>query len=313
MNEQITVVCGADENYAIPMAVTLYSALANLENSRTCDIYVLDGGVRPASKERLKRVISTTPATTELHWMSIDETKIQHLPTRDWISAAAYSRLLIPELLPNEKKKAIYLDSDLQVESSLSDLWTMDFDGCAVMATQAYGTPYVSSKRGLTDYVELGIPAEAPYFNSGVLVLNLEKWRQNGISQSVIDYRLANNEDHTVDQGALNAVLSDDWKQLDLKWNVMSHLVNFEEWPESSFKEKVRKRRDELMQEPNIYHFAGGSKPWQIGCNHPAQLQWIGYLWESGWFTAAERAQWFGKWFLRYYWWHVKKRLGVIG
>ena len=66
------------------------------------------------------------------------------------------------------------------------------------------------------------------------------------------------------------------------------------------------------MNEAYIYHFAGGSKPWQIGCNHPAQLQWIRYLWDSGWFIPAERVRWFGEWFLRYYWWHVKKRFGMI-
>jgi lipopolysaccharide biosynthesis glycosyltransferase len=273
----------------------------------------LDGGLQADSKHRIERVVNATTPSVQLRWVSVNTHLIEDLPTHEWITTASYLRLFIPDVVPENRSRAIYLDSDLQVEASLRRLWTKDLGGHAVAATQAYGTPYVSSSLGITKYKELGHAPDTPYFNSGVLLFNLDRWRRENVAEQVIQYLRAY-EDHLqmVDQEGLNAVLADDWKPLDLKWNVMSHLVNFEDWPETPFKERVRSQRDELMRNPYIYHFAGGSKPWQIGCNHPAQLEWVGYLWESEWFSPGERLRWFGKWFARYYWWHVKKQTGII-
>ena len=313
MNEPIAIVCGADDNYAMPLAVTVYSALANLKPGWSVELFIVDGGIQAEKKHRIERVVGTSSAPVNLRWARVDMNAIADLPTHEWINTTTYLRLFIPDIVPANINKALYLDSDLQVERSITELWDQDLDGRALASVQAYGTPTVSFPLGIEKYKELGCPSDTPYFNAGVLLLNLDRWRNEKISDQVITY-LREYREHVkmVDQEGLNAVLADGWKQLDLRWNVMSHLVNFDDWPESPFKEKVRPQREELMSEPYIYHFAGGSKPWQIGCNHPAQLQWIGYLWESGWFTPAERVRWFGEWFARYYWWHVKKRLGTV-
>lgn len=307
------IVCGADDNYALPLAVTLYSALVNLDDEGPVTLYVVDGGLQTESRRRIERVVDATPPVVDLRWTTVDLQAISDLPTHEWINTTTYLRLFIPEIVPDEAERALYLDSDLQVEASLSDLWTTDLDGRALGAVRAYGTPYVSSSLGIAKYDELGYAPDTPYFNAGVLLLNLDRWRDDAISEQVIRY-LREYEEHVqmVDQEGLNAVLAEAWKPLDLKWNVMSHLVNFDDWAETPFKERVRPRRRELLDEPHIYHFAGGSKPWQIACIHPAQLEWVGYLWESGWFTPAERLPRFGEWFARYSWWRAKKHLGIL-
>jgi lipopolysaccharide biosynthesis glycosyltransferase len=307
------VVCGADENYALPLAVTLHSMLTNLEADRGVDLYLLDGGIRKRSKRRIERVVDTASAAVDRQWVSVDMDTVLDLPTREWINATTYLRLFIPEILPDRADRALYLDSDLQVEANLGDLWNTDLEGHALGAIRDYGTPYVSSSLGVKNYKELGYSSDTPYFNAGVLLLNLDRWRDDAISEQVTRYLRTYEEDVQMnDQEGLNAVLAEDWKVLDLKWNVMSHLIEFEDWKESPFKERVRSRREELLEDPYVYHFAGGSKPWHIGCDHPAQLEWIEYLWKSGWFTPEERALWFGRWFLRYYWFQIKERLGII-
>lgn len=309
----ITLVVGADDNYAMPLSVTLYSGLINLKSECPVELYVLDGGIREANKKRLERVVQKSESSVHLRWVKVDISSIADLPTHEWINTTTYLRLFISEIVPENVTKALYLDSDLLIERSLTELWDHNLDSYPLAATQAYGTPTVSFPLGISSYEELGYPPDTPYFNAGVLLCNLERWRKEDLSGQVIAYlRKYRDQVQMNDQEGLNAVLAQDWKPLDLKWNVMSHLVNFDEWPGSPFKEKVRPRREELLTDAYIYHFAGGSKPWQIGCTHPAQLQWISYLWESGWFTPTERVRWFGEWFARYYWWQVKKRLGVI-
>jgi lipopolysaccharide biosynthesis glycosyltransferase len=232
---------------------------------------------------------------------------LDDLPTYEWINSSAYLRLYIPEIIPDHRSKALYLDSDLQVEASLTGLWEQSLDRQAVGAVQAYGTPYVSYPLGIRNHDAFDLPPDTPYFNSGVLLLNLDRWREDNISKQVIRY-LRRYEEHVqmVDQEGLNVVLANDWKPLDLSWNVMSHLLHFENWPPSPFKERVRPRREQLLENPKIYHFAGEKKPWHVECNHPAQFEWMRYLWESGWFPPTERIQWFGQWFGRYGWWHLR-------
>jgi lipopolysaccharide biosynthesis glycosyltransferase len=308
----VLIVCGADENYAMPLAVTLHSALVNLNEKGPVTLYIVDGGIRDESRHRIERVVDATPPSVDLRWTAIDTETVSDLPTRGWINTTAYLRLFIPKIVPDEAKRALYLDSDLQVEASLARLWAQDLNNHALAAVQAYGTPYVSSRRGIEKYENLGYAPKTPYFNSGILLINLDRWRRDAIAERVLQYvREYRQHLHALDQEGLNAVLADDWKPLNLKWNVMSHLVNFEDWPDTPFKDRVRPQKDELINDPYIYHFAGGSKPWQIACNHPAQLQWIDYLRESGWFSPSERIRWLGDWFLRYSWFETKKRLGI--
>jgi len=159
---------------------------------------------------------------------------IADLPTHEWINTSTYLRLFISDIVPDTCQKVIYLDSELQVEASISELWQTNLDGHPLAAVQSYGTPTVSFPLGLTKHEELGYPSDTPYFNSGVLVLNLDRWRKERISDQVVAYlREFRKHVQMVDQEGLNAILAKDWKPLDLKWNVVSHLVNFDDWPES--------------------------------------------------------------------------------
>jgi len=308
------MVCGADEGYSMPLAVTLHSALSNVSDNTEIDLYVVDGGFSPDTRSRLERVVRTSShGTTRLHWATVNPSFIDELPTGKWVTASAYLRLFIPELLPSTTKKALYLDSDVLVEADLTALWEKEMDNAPILAAQDFGAPYVSSALGLTNYQELNLPPDAPYFNSGVLALNLPIWRRENITQQTLDY-LKEYREHVrfLDQDGLNAVLAQRWKPLPPRWNVMSHLIHFENWSPSPFKEKIRSRRHELLTNAALYHFAGGSKPWQIGCTHPAQWKWVRTLWSSNWFTANERLQWFGEWVLRYSWWRAKRKIGLI-
>ncbi|MBD2342596.1 glycosyltransferase family 8 protein [Anabaena subtropica] len=299
----LVVVCGADDNYARPLAVTLYSALVNLEKGCTLYLYIIDGGITEQSKQRLQRVLNVEHIDLHLKWISPSNlTSLSHIKTPDWVSAATYLRLLIPDILPEHFQKAIYLDGDLLVEGNLKNLWNQEMGEYALLASTDFGIPYVSSNLGILNYKELGLAPHTPYFNAGVLVLNLPRWREEKISEKVIRY-LSEHEEYVRmgDQEGLNAILANDWGKLHPTWNVISHILFYENWEDSAFKEEIRHSKQEIIDNADIFHFAGGSKPWQIECEHPAQLQWIRYLQASKWFQPTESMVWFSKWFLQYY------------
>ncbi|MFQ4145145.1 glycosyltransferase family 8 protein [Chlorogloeopsis sp. ULAP02] len=306
--EPLVVVCGADDNYAMPLAITLYSTLIHLENNCTLYLYIIDGGISNKSKKRLERVIDLEHIDVHFKWVTPSELEsLKKLHTLPWITVASYLRLLIPDLLPKHFEKAIYLDCDLQVEANLKNLWEQPLNEYAVLAVQDLGTPYVSSPFGIAKYQEFGLAPQTPYFNSGVLVINVKRWRAENVSQRVIQYLQEYSQDvHLGDQEGLNVVLANQWGRLDLKWNLISHIYFYDIWDESAYKEEIGAIRQELISKPYIFHFAGGSKPWQIGCLHPQQLVWIRYLKDSKWFTPIENLLWRSQWFIRYYLWQIK-------
>jgi glycosyltransferase involved in cell wall biosynthesis len=128
-----------------------------------------------------------------------------------------------------------------------------------------------------------------PYFNAGVLVLNLERWRAENISQKVFRYlREYRKYLNFEDQEGLNAVLAGDWGMLDPKWNVQSSILSYARWAASTFKEEIRAVRNDLLHNPHIYHFTGPNKPWHLNYEHPAKVKWRYYLEKTGWFNEIE-------------------------
>ena len=301
----LVIACGADENYAQPLAVTLYSAMRNLKLSGyAVDLYVFDGGISAESKERLRRVVEGAyDGSVRLAWVNPDMDALADLPTREGISTSAYFRLLIPEHIPADTERVIYLDSDLLVKADLTRLWEEPMEGQALMAVRGFNNPYVSSRLGILKYEELGLAPDTPYFNSGVMVINVNWWRREEVPERVCQYMRAYREHlNLCDQEGLNAVLAENWKELDPRWNVIGTLNSLEDWPASAHKERMRRIREKLMSEPYILHFAGPSKPWMVEYRHPAQFQWMRCLRESGWYHSAEGVWRLGRWYARYAW-----------
>src|SRR5262245_12257828 len=140
----ITIVTAADDRFAMPMAVTLYSAIANLEKTRSVSVYIVDGGISSSSRQRLEAVLSRGPADVRIQWVTPDLVPLNGIKTTSAFSQAAYLRVLIPELLPTDVGRAIYLDSDLVVEEDLSKLWDMDLVNRPGLAVRDYMYPSVS-------------------------------------------------------------------------------------------------------------------------------------------------------------------------
>ena len=180
MNEQkrsaeVVIVCGIDEKYAIALSVLLHTALKSLATDSSLRCYIIDGGVSETSKEKVQRIASKFNKPVKITWLRGDLERYNNLSTRGWISRAAYLRLMIPELIPEDCSRVVYLDSDTLVKQDLTQLWLQELEGNVVLAVQDYGAPYVSDRWGIAKYEELGLSSSAPYFNSGVILIDLER------------------------------------------------------------------------------------------------------------------------------------------
>jgi len=292
--DPIILVLGADANYARPMAVTLYSALSNLDSDYFVEVHIISNGIATSQKQKIETIVAKS-SEGDVKWHETDNV-LDDLPiTNPAINVSGYIPFLIPYFLPDDYEKSLYLDSDLLVEDDISTLWNHD-SNTALRSVQDFWIPYVSSKNGLYNYKDLGLSKYHPYFNSGVLLINLEAWRRKSVREESLRYLLENygNIVHA-DQEVLNAILSQDWSPLDPKWNV-HHAIRTEgwekasyTWPDRPFKKHLRSERNALLNEPGILHFAGPDKPWKHPHEHPEGLRWFRYLWNSGWLTKTER------------------------
>lgn len=286
---RVVVACGADDRFALPLAVTLYSAAANLRPGEGMDVHVLDGGLTGPNRDRIARVVAGAGADARVRFLTprSDVLASAGLPTGPY-NLMTYLRLLLPEMLPPDVPHVLYLDSDLTVRESLAGIWAERSDAHAIAGVPDYSNPTVSGSAGPPNWRELGLPPDAPYVNAGVLLMNLAAWRAEGYGRKVIEYcRATRAINRFADQDGINALLCRECKTLDPRWNVPAY-IEFERIfgavDDSPIKARVKADPAAWMAAARIVHFIGGRKPWGRGLGCRSQWEWLGYCRRSGWF-----------------------------
>lgn len=278
----------------MPLAVTLYSVLAHLSDPQQgALLFVIDAGISKKRKRRVERVVEQhAPGGATLQWLHPARDALKGLAGNEHLPRSAYYRLLIPDLLPGDIEKAIYLDSDVLVLEDLRRLWNIDVGTRSHLAVHDLGQPYVSSSwEAVPDYREQGLPADAKYFNSGVMLINLRYWRAERVAERVAEYVRGHDPKDLrfLDQAGLNAVLAGEWGELDPRWNQMHGIYEYDSWEESPLD---RQGYDGMLNRPHLIHYTYTPKPWQPGCRHPRRRLYLRYLRASGWFTPVGWTFW---------------------
>jgi lipopolysaccharide biosynthesis glycosyltransferase len=179
--------------------------------------------------------------------IDLDNFKNCYISDNSHFSPANYFRLKLASLLP-DINKVIYLDSDTIVIKDMVDFWNISFDnsyiiGCKSMVHER------NCKR-------LGLRENAPYINSGVMMMNLKMIRRDNIEKVFFDCIKRNPEImQNVDQDVINLALletENSIKQISQKWNT-------EIRTDTPFTKKYLP----IVDDPYIIHYLTGEKPWQ--------------------------------------------------
>jgi len=284
----VVLACAADDNYAMPMAVMLYSALKNYRGDLPIHVYVLDGGVSGRHRQKINKVLAPFPIS--LHWRDSHTETLRDLPVRKYFTVANYQKLLVAELLPAYIIKAIYLDCDLLVEGDLAGLWELDVHDRYFLAAQDASLKLIATSP-LAACPEVLFNPDDEYFNSGVLLMNLSRLREDGVAAKVVEFcRRWRSLIRFPDQDGLNAVALGKWGKLDPRWN---WLVVMSEKPNNELNERDR---NFTYRTDAILHYCGSHKPWRPSTLRSGQADvrkahrlFDSYARRSGWFTPAER------------------------
>jgi lipopolysaccharide biosynthesis glycosyltransferase len=177
-----------------------------------------------------------------------------NLPIRqsDHVSPETFFRLLIAEILPDQFDHAIYLDADMLALRSVSALFEETVD-CLIAAVDHFS---------LWDELRLWGERGGTYFQAGVLVIPLWRWRKECLVQQFLGVMAS--EQHRIlwhDQDILNMVVRDRWARLPIWWNVCE-AVN-------------RSLSPQMIQESAVLiHYSGSQKPWNAVCPSPFTSSW---------------------------------------
>jgi len=221
---EITLVTVCDNNFIMLLAVLLKSIEENHFSSEHIVVYIVENGI--TKENRLKLEHSLTGTSMSLKWLKLTDVLPKHKVPFDNTTYPLniYVRLFIPHFLPLNLKRAIYLDVDMVVVTDISKLWNVDL-GNKTIAVAPEPNGYIGEN--IKNFKDLGLPAKNQYFNSGLIVFDLERWREKNATEVVLD-SIKNNRNFITypDQYGLNVSLADDWYALDRRWNTFS---NFQE------------------------------------------------------------------------------------
>lgn len=241
----LQIACSVNAGYSLPLLVMLQSLVNTLRPPHRAV-------VRLIQREPCRQTLDAIESFMEVHSIALTPSNMSRLPQDNQFPPEAAVPLLLHTLLPEDMERVIFLDADMLVVNDISPIWLQSLAGRPFAAVKDSAIPTCGSPRGLDGARDLGI-TDAPYFNAGVMLLDLASWREERIAESALAYLRKQDVTHDfLHQGALNAVASDRWLPLDPMWNVPLTAGRwFDRTPESA------------SVSPGIIHYAGQIKPWR--------------------------------------------------
>jgi lipopolysaccharide biosynthesis glycosyltransferase len=273
MGDAIHIAIATDRGFAM-QAATLISSLVRVHSDDDYVVHILHDGL---DRNLQSRIGATSSRSVEIDWIDARSDQYATFGMAPAITAAVLFRLRMAELL-SDLDRVIYLDADTIVLTSLRELWEEPLGSDPVAAVRDIGFPYFA---GILPWRALGLPPDAPYFNSGVLVISLDRWRELDVGARALELG-ARHTFRLRDQCALNVVFLDSWHRLPPRWNVQRGHFGLD-GPGWVF-EGVDAMTVALEQ-PAVMHFCRPrwNRPWLPECDHPYRDEWFAALASTPW------------------------------
>lgn len=178
----------------------------------------------------------------EIEFLSTSSSFLTDVETSGHVSNATYLRFLLPEILPDDIDCVLYVDSDVVAVDRIADILPEE------VLSGRIGEPgpllWAVMEGDGSHLQEKGFPVSR-YFNAGVMIMNLRRWRDERLSAKLFAMeRDLRGELMWWDQDVLNIAVQDDWTDLNPELNGF-----------------VGNRSNS----PRIIHFNSHRKPWQVG------------------------------------------------
>jgi lipopolysaccharide biosynthesis glycosyltransferase len=261
------------------MAVTLRSIVDNHRGPTRLEFAVFAHGIRNFKRRRIMRSLAGTGAS--VRWVDeVDDQRLRRIRYGLDYPMPTYYRLLLGELLP-DRSRAIYTDVDVVFEDDIETLWSMGMqDSHYVLAVLEATMWTLGRSKGLQRAIAArGLSPDTPFPSNGLMVINLDKWREDRIADRSLEFIEREAEGRFRDMDALAVLFNGRWGEIEPRWNC-PHPV-FHNAPETLPYSPQDFRR--AHDNPAVVHYSSRPKPWEAGCKHPLAHLFYKYLDRTAW------------------------------
>lgn len=217
----VNIAFAIDNNYVIPTMVALDSIFKSSSSTTKYNFYVLESGLTKHSKELMSKQIEK--GNHNVSFISIDDNVISDWEGLNVIAPIIIARILIPDLLPKEVEKVIYMDTDIFVTADLAKLYNIDLEFMSTGMVKDFSEAHLSKL-----YAPFGFKFTHGYYNAGIMLMDLKKWRNMNLSRRIFETMYANpqmyKEVPLADQNVISEVVGPTILPLDLRWNNQCYL-----------------------------------------------------------------------------------------
>ncbi len=262
--EPMILALASNERYFPGLYCAVASALSHLNPARKLEVKVLDGGLSQLSRDTLSRLTDRIGGDVGLEFVIADASLFGAATLGPGQSHIAYCRILLPRLL--DVPRLMYLDCDVLVFRDLFELFDIELARGKVIAAvrDSETSSLAEDSRMIADAVK--VPAEGTYFNSGVMLMNLDELRRQHFFECAVEFlNMWKGNYRFHDQSAINFLLQGQIEELPEYWN------------HASWRFDAQQNNDLDC----VLHYTT-SAPWLRGRPGPAQVLFERFAAEAG-------------------------------
>ena len=282
----LSVLYGCDDNYAPYTGISMTSLLVNNKDINDLTIYLAAMDVSELNIHKFKIVANRYKrrlVVLDTHEAII---RMNRYNCGTWNgSIATWLRFFILYQIPKDVDRLVWIDSDTIIGKGLNGIEDIDLEDkevAAVCDCLSYKLRYL-----------LGFKENEPYYNAGLMVFNMKKWRDsNVLNHMMLHLRKNIYKYKTNDQDLLNDYFRGRIVKLPPQYNVQCFLYAYKtkdyfsvyRWSDKAYYtlEDIEKAKNN----PVVIHFFRflGDYPWAGGLNlHPAKQIFLKWKYKSLW------------------------------
>lgn len=247
-----------DDNYCLPTIVCIKSIITYCSDTDIYVIHVCTFGLSHSNIEKFEALCNeNVTVTIDLFNGAEYEEKLKQISQKTHVTPTALIKFELPNYFANIGK-LLYLDGDIIIKKNIDELLDLDLGNHYLAASYEFYSRLdkinYSFSRDYNDF----------YFNSGVMLLNLNQMRIDGITKKLWYYKINLAKTRLMDQESLNAVCGNNVFPLSIEWNFNPVFCNERYIKEINnvYKTNIDSVR-QLEENVRIIHYVGKEdKPW---------------------------------------------------
>ena len=280
----MNIVYISNEKYVPHLAASMCSVMENNESEKEIVFYVVSTGMTEDSTNKLAKLCDHYDRRMLTYDLSDLDKKIspEGQPFLKKFDISILGRFFLGEIMPANIDKVLYLDCDTIITGSLHELYDILPKEDIILAAVQEPTIYKSTKR------IIALKDSDPYFNSGVLLIDMNMWRRLNIDIRLRNYfESISKESIFADQDAINGLLCGYIESVHPKYNFFTNYKYFR-WStlagmSPAYKTVSKDEFDEAKASPVVIHYAGDERPWIRGSRNPYRKEYNKYLSLTEW------------------------------